>query len=385
VPDEAGPLGFPADGLDDPVRLALLAETGLLDSPADETFDRFTRLVTRLLGTPVSYVNFVDDQRQFTKSVCGPPPWDDRRDTALSRSFCQHVVADDGPLVIEDARTDPRVVGNPSVADGVVAYAGIPLRTPDGYPLGALCAIDTEPRRWSDEDLAALTDLANAASNEISLRLAAVRQRAFSANASHQLRTPLTALRLQLEELAHDADDPEAVRSGIERLIGEVDRLSDTVSALLRMAREGRFGHERRVDLGQLLREVVARWRPVAAARGRDVELGDVDDVHELVPVAAFTQIVEVLVENALDHGVGVVRVELHDQDDHVRVCVRDDGPGLDDDAAARIFERDERGAASRGEGIGLSLADEIARRVGGRLVLLPGAPTTFELLLPRR
>jgi signal transduction histidine kinase len=373
--------------LRDEDRLALLAETGLMDSPADETFDRFTRLVTRLLGVPVSLVSLVDDHRQFFKSAIGvDEPWASRRETPLSHSFCQFVVADDAPVVIGDARGNVRVCDSPAIEEFEVgAYAGVPLRTPEGVPLGSLCAIDKEPRQWTEDELASLDDLAAAASNEISLRLAAVRQRAFSANASHQLRTPLTALRIQLEELVYDADDPDEVRTAVGRLVDEVDRLSDTVTTLLEMARRGRFGHERRVDLAHLVRGVAARWQPLARQQGREVALGSIAAVEELVPVAAFTQIVEVLVDNALDHGRGTITLGLQEAGTHVRLTVQDEGEGLLPEAAARLFERDERGERSSGEGIGLSLADEIARRVGGRLVLLPGAPTTFELLLPRR
>jgi signal transduction histidine kinase len=368
-------------------RLAALAETGLIGSPADDSFDRFTRLVTRTLGIPISLVTFVDTDRQFFKAELGlPEPWSSARGTPLTHSFCQHVVANDEPLVIPDARDDPRVCDNLAIADlGVVAYAGFPLRTPEGVPLGSLCAIDTVPHDWSEEDLAALADLANAVNSEIGLRLAAVRQRAFAANASHQLRGPLTALRLELESLEFAADDAGAVRRTASQLVEEVDRLADTVTALLELARDDRFGHEREADLAALLGRVAVRWRPLAVRHGREIVLARVDEVHEVVPVAAFTQIVEVLVENALEHGRGTVTLELRDEGPHVRLHVRDEGEGVGPRLAARILERDERGPHSRGEGIGLSLADEIARRVGGRLLLLPGAPTTFELLLPRR
>jgi signal transduction histidine kinase len=372
--------------LADEGRLAALEETGLLDSPADDTFDRFTRLTRRALGVPVSLVSLVDDHRQFFKSVAGlGEPWATDRETPLSHSFCQHVVTGNSPLVVSDAPADSLVCDNLAIPDlGVIAYAGMPLRTPEGMPLGSLCAIDTQPREWTEDELGMLADLAKAVSSEIGLRLAAVRQRAFAANASHQLRTPLTALRLQLEELGHNVEG--RVADGVvDRLLGEVDRLSETVTSLLEMAREGRFGHEREIDLGELVRTVVERWQPLARRMDRRVVAGHVETIQEIVPVAALTQVVEVLVDNALVHGAGTVTLELHDDGARTRLCVRDEGKGLDPASAARIFDRSERGATSKGEGLGLSLADEIARRVGGRLALLPGAPTTFELVLPRR
>lgn len=383
-PDEVAARASPWR-LDDPRRLAALAETGLLDSPPDETFDRFTRLVARALDVPTALVSLVDAAHRSTKSAVGAPgPLAAGRRSPLDATPCAHVVAGDAVLVLPDARRDLRVASEASVTEhGTVAYAGVPLRTPEGVPIGALCALDAEVRAWTATDLAILEDLAGALGGEIGGRVLAVRQRSFVASASHRLRTPLTAMRLQLEELAHLSDDP-AVDEVTGELLVEVDRLAATVTDLLGLARDGRFSHEREVALHTLLADVARRWDPLARVRGREVRCGAVEPVVVLVAEAALRQIVEVLVENALDHGHGTVTLELHERDGHTRLLVRDEGPGLDPRAAARTFQRDEGGGQAE-RGVGLSFADETAGRLGGRLVLLPGAPTTFELVLPHR
>ena len=164
-----------ASSLGAPARLDALRRSRLLDSPPDETFDRLTRLATRLLGAPVSLISLVDNDRQFFKSSVGlSEPWASARETPLSHSFCQHVVASDAPLIVEDARTHPLVADNDAIEDlGVVAYAGIPLRTRDGLTLGSLCVIDDQPRHWTPEELAVLNDLAGAAMTGIDLQAAA--------------------------------------------------------------------------------------------------------------------------------------------------------------------------------------------------------------------
>ena len=167
--------------LDDAQRLQALRDSGLLDTPAEEGFDRLTRLATRILHIPIALVTLVDHDRQFFKSCVGlPEPWASRRETPLTHSFCQHTVTTGAELVIEDARLHPGLRDNLAIPDiGVVAYAGIPLVTSDGVMLGSFCAIDTKPRRWSVADLATLRDLAEAAASEIELRLAlAAQQRA---------------------------------------------------------------------------------------------------------------------------------------------------------------------------------------------------------------
>lgn len=153
-------------------RLAALGRTGLLDSPAEEPFDRLTRLAARIIKTPVALVSLVDGDRQFFKSAVGlPEPWRSRRETPLSHSFCQHVVALHEPLVIPDARKDPTYRDNPAIRElGIVAYCGIPLSAL-GFPLGAFCVVDEEPRTWSYDEVQTLKDLAGCAIHEIEMRM----------------------------------------------------------------------------------------------------------------------------------------------------------------------------------------------------------------------
>src|SRR3712207_2717592 len=157
------------------MRLRSLRRSGLLDTAPEESFDRITRIAASALGVPVSLVSLVDDDRQFFKSCLGlPQPWAQSRETPLSRSFCQHVVVGAEPLIIPDARTHPLVHDNPAIDElGVVAYAGIPLKMPDGQIIGSLCAIDSVPREWTGEDIDLLADLAAAVMTEVRLRLVA--------------------------------------------------------------------------------------------------------------------------------------------------------------------------------------------------------------------
>lgn len=159
--------------VDDPARLRALHSVALLDSPAEEAFDRLSRLAARLLEAPVSLVSLVDADRQFFKSCIGleAEPWKSKRETPLSHSFCQHNRVAGQPLVIEDARTHPLVKDNLAITDlDVVAYLGFPLATPDGYILGSFCVIDSKPRSWAKEDVDTLRDLAGAVMVEIQLR-----------------------------------------------------------------------------------------------------------------------------------------------------------------------------------------------------------------------
>lgn len=169
-----------AQALDDPDRLATLAATGLLDSAPDESFDRLTRMVIRLLDVPVSLISLVDNRRQFFKSQHGlAPPVAEARQTPLTHSFCQLVVKEGAPLIVSDAPNDLRVCDNHAIPDlGIVAYLGVPLITASGHILGSLCAIDTKPRQWTDDDQRLLIDVAAIVMTEIALSEEIGRRRA---------------------------------------------------------------------------------------------------------------------------------------------------------------------------------------------------------------
>jgi two-component system sensor histidine kinase/response regulator len=158
-----------SDPLTDPLRLAALERTGLLDSAPEEVFDRLTRLATRLLGTEIASMTLVDGERQFFKSAIGLTG----RETPLSHSLCQYVVADGAPLVVEDARQDERLRGNGSTREGtVIAYAGVPLADENGQILGSFCAASASPRAWTQAEIDVLTELATSAMTELRLRAA---------------------------------------------------------------------------------------------------------------------------------------------------------------------------------------------------------------------
>jgi hypothetical protein len=161
-----------AKALAEPSRLAALRDAALLDSPPEEPFDRLARLAARVVNAPVALVSAVDRDRQFFKSCLGlPEPWATRRETPLSHSFCQHVVAAREPVIVSDARKDERLLDNLAIRDlGVIAYLGVPLITRGGHAVGTLCVIDHEPRIWTNDEISLVKDVAAAVVTEITVR-----------------------------------------------------------------------------------------------------------------------------------------------------------------------------------------------------------------------
>jgi PAS domain S-box-containing protein len=179
--------------LADPERLAALRQANLLDTPAEEAFDRLVRLAARVLRAPIALVSLVDESRQFFKAGVGlPEPWASTRQMPVCHSLCQHLLVTGQPLVIGDAHRDPRVHDTRLVAElGVAAYLGIPLISSSGHLLGSFCVADYQPRAWTADDTATLAKLAGVVMAEIELRSdIGARQHVEAVLAEHDQRPP---------------------------------------------------------------------------------------------------------------------------------------------------------------------------------------------------
>jgi GAF domain-containing protein len=152
----------PAAALAEPAQVEATAAAKVIDTPPDPSFDRLTRLSAQLLMAPVTLASFVTRTKQFFKSFTGlAEPWAAERETPLTHSFCQWVVSSKEPLIVDDAREHRVLKDNLAIRDlGVIAYAGVPMTGKGGLAIGSMCAIDTKPRKWSDDDIKTLSDLA---------------------------------------------------------------------------------------------------------------------------------------------------------------------------------------------------------------------------------
>jgi signal transduction histidine kinase len=204
------------------------------------------------------------------------------------------------------------------------------------------------------------------------------RERAFSADASHQLRTPLTGLRLRLETALDGGGD---LRPAVVGALETTDRLERTVDELLALARDAPSARTP-ADLPALLAELRDGWQGPLREAGRTLRLS----VPPALPgtsasAAATRQILDVLLANASRHGAGAVTVTAREADTAVAVDVADEGAGVRVPAEALFGRRTDRAA---GHGIGLALARALAEAEGGRLVLSRAGPApVFTLLLP--
>jgi len=188
------------------------------------------------------------------------------------------------------------------------------------------------------------------------------RHRAFLLDASHELRTPITALRLELEDLSFAGELSAGATEQLQRSMGELERLNSSVDAMLAATRERRVGD---VDLAALARDAVTRWLPHLARVGRRVELVGTGPAPVRLAAGAVEQVLDGLLGNALTNGGGTVTLTVLDAGDHVCVQVGDEGPAPEDLPAT------------------LEPTRAAAAAFGGHLALDRAATTTYVLRLP--
>jgi signal transduction histidine kinase len=219
-------------------------------------------------------------------------------------------------------------------------------------------------------------ELLNRSGDRIDRLIAAERQ--FASDASHQLRTPLTALSMRLEEIVQ-AEDPRTVREEARSALAQVERLATVVEHLLDSVRDNNL-RSGPVSLDTVVLQQVVEWEPAFGADNRRIVATGTRGLVALATPNGLSQVLATLLENSLVHGAGKVTVSTRSTGISLVVEVTDEGPGVPPELGARIFERSVSGR--RSTGLGLAVARELAQSEGGRLELVQQKPPVFALFL---
>lgn len=312
--------------LSDRARLSALADAGVMETPPEEIFDRAARLATTFLGVPIGLASFVDAERQFFKAQCGlPSDVAADRETPLSHSFCQYVVAHDRTLAVSDARAHPLLTSNMAISDlGVIAYLGVPIHAPTGEPIGSFCAIDTAPRDWTDKDVEILSDLAAMLETELHLRRERDAMQTLAREMNHRVKNLFSVVGGMIALTSRTVDTPADMARVLQGRLAALDLAHSMVSPSLA---------DGRTDAQSLaLEDLITRIVQPHLSNG-SAQLGlDLPDLH--LSGRAITDIALVIHElatNAAKYGAlscpdGIVTITGQIDGDHVSLNWSEEG-----------------------------------------------------------
>ncbi|MFD8753479.1 ATP-binding protein [Kitasatospora sp. NPDC059577] len=235
-------------------------------------------------------------------------------------------------------------------------------------------------RRYGVPELDRVAEVLDTSAERIARMLTA--ERRLAADASHQLRTPLTALSMRLEEITALAEDPETVKEEATIALQQVERLTDVVQRLLTTQRDPRSPTAVAFDLDEVIKQQVEEWGPTLREKNRVLSLEGLHGITAVGTPGTVAQVLATLIENSLMHGAGTITLRVRPSGTSVVVEVQDQGAGVPPDLGNRVFERAVSGRNSTG--IGLAVARDLAEADGGRLELLSLKPPVFALFLGR-
>ncbi|WP_269541494.1 GAF domain-containing sensor histidine kinase [Cerasicoccus fimbriatus] len=400
--------------LDDPERVADLEETGLLKLKNEESFQKFTRIAAALVDVPVSLVSLVStDHQHFVACEGLTGDVAEKARTPLSHSFCQYVVCEGRSLIVEDARKDPRLCDNGAIEDlNVIAYLGVPIRSGRFNVLGSFCVIDTKPRKWSDEEINEIADLAHVVGHEIDLRrktreLEQTNQQLKEAEARndeliqmmlHDLRNPLFGITGGLSMLADSSALTDTDREAISICEDSCRQMNYLLGEILE-TNKMRLTHlnveKKSLNAVEFLTPIIEREEMTAKASSITFT-ADVSD--KLNTIQADEGILRRTMQNILVNAFkytpkgGKVSLSAYSENGHVVFAVSDTGPGISEKERKSIFEKysvGDSGKKSKNEiiGLGLTFCKAAVEQHGGQISVESelGKGSTFYISLPQQ
>ena len=370
-------------------RIQNLESYSILDTLPESDYDSLTTLASEICGTPISLVSLIDKKRQWFKSHHGL----DATETPKEYAFCAHAINDpENIFIIQDARTDNRFHDNPLVTGDpyVIFYAGVPLISEEGFPLGTLCVIDHKPNLLSQSQIKSLTALSKQVMNLISLRrnklfleqsLKELEEKnqeleRFAFIAAHDLKSPLIGIssltNFFLEE--YDSKIDEEGQKMLKLIIETSSKLRNLIDGLLDYSRGENVLKEDKsnINLETLKHEITGLF-----SYDHNLKLEIKSSLTEIyVNKTVINQILINLVTNAIkynDKDIVEIEIGISESDSQYIFYVQDNGPGIEinfQDKIFRIFEivaaKDKFGQT--GNGIGLATVKKIVEKSGGSI-----------------
>jgi signal transduction histidine kinase len=367
-------------------RIEELLRYEVLDTEDEQALDELTQLASAICGTSISLISLVDKDRQWFKSRVGLDSTETPRDSA----FCAHAILQDQIFEVPDTLKDERFVDNPLVTGGqeIRFYAGAPLVSANGMPIGTLCVIDAEPKKLDDTQQLALNTLAKQVVSQLELRLhnrhlqrMQKEQQQILAVMSHDLRSPFNGILGLSQILQEEAGTLEsaslaAMAGGIlesslkvYQLLDELLQWSSNQLGAIQVELED-------TALKPLILETLDLMKENLAFKKLYITQDNNENVVAIADVNLTKTIIRNLLANAIKYTPegGSIHIETEFSGDEVKLIITDTGEGIPEELKRELFSHSvvsQRGTQGElGHGLGLSLCGDFARKQGGYLSL---------------
>ena len=328
-------------------RIAAVRRYDILDTPPDGAFDRITAIAARRFDVPISIISIVDHDRIWFKSHHGL----EVQEIGRAPGLCASAILSEIPHILSDALTDPRSLANPLVAGdfGLRFYAGVPLRTHDGFNLGTLCVIDREPRPVDQKQIDDLRDLASVVMDQMELRLSA--------------REALNQSQLLAKEIDHRVTNSLQFISGMLAMQGRssnpetethLKMAANRVAAVAQVHRNFYTNEAADVSCITFLRRLC---EDLSGILGCPIEVQGDEGKVPTTRIQPIGLMVNELVTNAAKHGAGRIHVHYGIRAGHHELTVCDEGEGL-----PHGFDPDQAA------GLGMKVLNTLVKQLGGEM-----------------
>lgn len=367
-------------------RIEELLRYEILDTEDEKALDELTQLASAICGTSISLISLVDKDRQWFKSRVGLAAAETTRDMA----FCSHAILQDQIFEVPDTLKDERFFDNPLVTDSpdIRFYAGAPLVSSSGLPIGTLCVIDTEPKKLNKQQALALNTLAKQVISQLELRLhnrylkrIQKDQQQIFAMMSHDLRSPFNGI-LGLSQLLQEKAstlNPEMLTAMAEGILGSSLKVYQLLDEILQWSTNqlGAIHVElKEVTLNPLIIETLSLMEGNFTFKNIEVSC----DIDENIVVLADENITKMIIRNLLTSAIkytpkqGSIHIQTLLNNDEIQLVITDNGEGVPEELKDQLFGdsvTSQRGAQGElGHGLGLSLCGDFARKQQGTLFL---------------
>lgn len=370
-------------------RLKILESYSILDTLPESDYDNLTAIASEICNMRISLISLLDNDRQWFKSHHGL----DTTETSKDFAFCAHAINESSNVfVVPDARKDERFYDNPLVTGdpNVIFYAGVPLNSPEGFPLGTLCVIDNKPNLLSQSQLNSLKALANQAMNLLELRKNKIQLQQvieelkesntelekFAHIAAHDLKSPLnniSALSKFLSEHYSSKIDEEG-----QEIIGFIgssaEKLRSLIEGLLNYSKSDRSNKETKTEIN--LKTLTSDVAGLFSFGDKCRLILKTESEYLYANRTAIEQILINLVANANkynDKPITVIELSVKESETEYEISVKDNGPGILKEHQQRIFQifetlSNEDKFGEQGNGIGLAIVKKLVEILGGKI-----------------